>query len=88
MLRTKLIAVTYLISDHDLDSLVDRDQIRDHRSRSRIPPDRDRLSDRWSHDVLHTKLIAVTHLIADHDLDRLVDRDDIPDHRSRSRSHI
>ena len=77
--HTSLIAIKYLISDHDLDRLliVIALLIAGHmvcstlfRSRSLV--------------VIHTNLIAITYLIADHDLDRLADRDYIPDRYSRS----
>ena len=61
--QTSLIAITYLIVDPHRDRILDRD----------------RLSDRGSHGVVHTNLIAITYLSASHDLDRLLNRDRLAD---------
>ena len=56
MVHINLIAITYLITDHDFDRLLDRD----------------RLADGGSHGAVHINLIAITCLINDHDLDHLL----------------
>ena len=74
MVHTNLIAITYLITDHDIDRLLDSDC----------------LADRESRGVVHTLPIAIAcrgpHQpdcvyipVADHYLDRLLDRDRLPD---------
>ena len=101
VVHTKLIAITYLIADHDLDRLLDRDRLADRESHSVAHTLPIAIACRGPHQrmvwhtlfrsrslvVVHTNLIAITYLIADHDIDRLLDRDRLADRESHSVAH-
>ena len=69
---TSLIAIALLIASHmvwyTFNMIVITYMINNHDHL----PDRDRLTDRGSHGVLHTNLIAITYLITNHDFDHLL----------------